>query len=53
MNHFFKIIFFFFITSMCFAQPSEQQKLEERKAQILKEISENKSRLEAEKKKEK
>ena len=38
---------------MCFAQPSEQQKLEERKAQILKEISENKSRLEAEKKKEK
>ena len=40
MNHFFKIIFFFFITTMCFAQPSEQQKLEERKAQILKEISE-------------
>lgn len=53
MNQFFKIVFFFFITSLCFAQPSEQQKLEERKAQILKEISENKSRLETEKKKEK
>ena len=53
MNQFIKIVFFFFITSLCFAQPSEQQKLEERKAQILKEISENKSRLEAEKKKEK
>ena len=53
MNQFIKILFFFFITSLCFAQPSEQQKLEERKAQILKEISENKSRLEAEKKKEK
>lgn len=53
MNHFIKILFFFFITTMCFAQPSEQQKLEERKAQILKEISENKARLEAEKKKEK
>ena len=53
MNQFIKILFFFFITTMCFAQPSEQQKLEERKAQILKEISENKSRLESEKKKEK
>src|SRR5574343_2018420 len=53
MNQFLKVAFFFFITSLCFAQPSEQQKLEERKAQILKEISENKSRLEAEKKKEK
>jgi septal ring factor EnvC (AmiA/AmiB activator) len=53
MNQFLKIAFFFFITTICFAQPSEQQKLEERKAQILKEISENKSRLEAEKKKEK
>lgn len=53
MNQFLKIIFFFFITTLCFAQPSEQQKLEERKAQILKEISENKARLEAEKKKEK
>ena len=53
MNQFIKIVFFFFITTLCFAQPSEQQKLEERKAQILKEISENKSRLEAEKKKEK
>ena len=53
MNQFLKIVFFFFITSLCFAQPSEQQKLEERKAQILKEISENKSRLETEKKKEK
>lgn len=53
MNQFIKIVFFFFVTSLCFAQPSEQQKLEERKAQILKEISENKSRLEAEKKKEK
>ena len=53
MNQFIKILFFFFITTLCFAQPSEQQKLEERKAQILKEISENKSRLEAEKKKEK
>ena len=53
MNQFIKILFFFFITSLCFAQPSEQQKLEARKAQILKEISENKSRLEAEKKKEK
>lgn len=53
MNQFIKIVFFFFITTLCFAQPSEQQKLEERKAQILKEISENKARLEAEKKKEK
>ena len=53
MNQFLKIVFFFFITSLCFAQPSEQQKLEERKAQILKEISENKSKLESEKKKEK
>ncbi|WP_374402372.1 murein hydrolase activator EnvC [Flavobacterium sp.] len=53
MNQFIKIVFFFFITSLCFAQPSEQQKLEERKAQILKEISESKSRLETEKKKEK
>lgn len=53
MNQFLKVVFFFFITALCFAQPSEQQKLEERKAQILKEISENKSRLEAEKKKEK
>jgi septal ring factor EnvC (AmiA/AmiB activator) len=53
MNQFLKIAFFLFITTLCFAQPSEQQKLEERKAQILKEISENKSRLEAEKKKEK
>ena len=53
MNQFIKILFFFFITTLCFAQPSEQQKLEERKAQILKEISENKSRLESEKKKEK
>ena len=53
MNQFLKVAFFFFITTLCFAQPSEQQKLEERKAQILKEISENKSRLEAEKKKEK
>ncbi len=53
MNQFFKILFFFFITTLCFAQPSEQQKLEERKAQILKEISENRLRLEAEKKKEK
>ena len=53
MNHFFKILFFFLFTTMCFAQSSEQQKLEARKAQILKEISENKARLEAEKKKEK
>ncbi|UGS23529.1 murein hydrolase activator EnvC family protein [Flavobacterium channae] len=53
MNHFFKILFFFLFTTMCFAQSSEQQKLEERKAQILKEISESKSRLEAEKKREK
>jgi septal ring factor EnvC (AmiA/AmiB activator) len=53
MNHFFKIILFFFVTTVCFAQSSEQQKLEERKAQILKEISDNKARLEAEKKKEK
>lgn len=53
MNYFFKILFFFFLTSLSFAQPSEQQKLEARKAQILKEISENKTRLESEKKKEK
>jgi murein hydrolase activator len=53
MNQFIKILFFFFITSIAFAQSSEQQKLEERKAEILKEISENKKRLEAEKKKEK
>ena len=53
MNQFIKTLLFFFITSLAFAQPSEQQKLEEKKAQILKEISENKSRLESEKKKEK
>ena len=51
MNQFIKILFFFFITTLCFAQPSEQQKLEARKAQILKEISENKNKLETEKKK--
>jgi len=53
MNQFFKILFFFFITSIAFAQTSEQQKLEEKKAQILKEIADNKARLESEKKKEK
>ena len=53
MNHFFKILFFFLLTTVCLAQQSEQQKLEARKAEILKEISENKSRLESEKKKEK
>jgi murein hydrolase activator len=53
MNQFIKILFFFFITTLCFAQPSEQQKLKARKAQILKEISENKNKLETEKKKEK
>ena len=50
MNHFFKILFFFLLTTVCLAQPSEQQKLEARKAEILKEISENKLRLESEKK---
>ncbi|WP_333808003.1 murein hydrolase activator EnvC family protein [Flavobacterium sp.] len=53
MSQFIKIICFFFITTLCFAQPSEKQKLEERKEQILKEISENKAQLENEKKKEK
>lgn len=53
MNHFFKTLLFFLITSLAFAQPSEQQKLEEKKAQILKEIADNKVRLESEKKKEK
>ena len=53
MNYFFKVVLFFFIATICFAQSSEQQKLEARKEQILKEISENKVRLEAEKKKEK
>jgi len=53
MNQFLKILFFLLITSLAFAQPSEQQKLEEKKAQILKEIAENKERLESEKKKEK
>jgi len=53
MNQFFKILLFFLITNLAFAQPSEQQKLEERKAQILKEIADNKARLESEKKKEK
>jgi septal ring factor EnvC (AmiA/AmiB activator) len=53
MNQFLKILFFFFITSIAFAQTSEQQKLEEKKAQILKEIADNKARLESEKKKEK
>ena len=53
MNHFFKTLLFFFITSIAFAQSSEQQKLEEKKAQILKEIADNKLRLESEKKKEK
>jgi septal ring factor EnvC (AmiA/AmiB activator) len=53
MNQFFKILLFFFITSIAFAQPSEQQKLEQKKAQILKEIADNKARLESEKKKEK
>ncbi len=53
MNQFLKILFFFFITSLAFAQPSEQQKLEQKKAEILKEIADNKARLESEKKKEK
>ena len=53
MNQFFKILLFFFITSIAFAQTSEQQKLEQKKAQILKEIADNKARLESEKKKEK
>ena len=53
MNQFFKILFFFFVTSRAFAQTSEQQKLEEKKEQILKEIADNKARLESEKKKEK
>lgn len=53
MNQFLRILFFFFITSIAFAQTSEQQKLEEKKAQILKEIADNKARLESEKKKEK
>ena len=53
MNQFLKILLFFFITTLTFAQTSEQQKLEEKKAQILKEIADNKSRLESEKKKEK
>ena len=51
MNQFLKILFFFFIASMAFAQPSEQQKLEQRKEQILNEIAEKKARLESEKKK--
>ncbi len=53
MNPFLKTLLFFFITSMAFAQPSEQQKLEQRKEQILNEIAEKKARLESEKKKEK
>ena len=53
MNQFLKILLFFFITSLAFAQPSEQQKLEAKKAQILKEIADSKVRLESEKKKEK
>lgn len=53
MNQFLKTLLFFFITSMAFAQPSEQQKLEQRKEQILNEIAEKKARLESEKKKEK
>ena len=53
MNHFLKTLLFFFITSIAFAQSSEQQKLEEKKSQILKEIADNKVRLESEKKKEK
>ncbi|MFD2908740.1 murein hydrolase activator EnvC family protein [Flavobacterium ardleyense] len=53
MNHFLKILLFFFITSIAFAQSSEQQKLEAKKAQILKEIADNKVHLESEKKKEK
>lgn len=53
MNQFLKILFFLLISSLTFAQPSEQQKLEEKKTQILKEIAENKERLESEKKKEK
>jgi murein hydrolase activator len=53
MNQFLKTLLFFFITSMAFAQPSEQQKLEQRKEQILNEIAEKRARLESEKKKEK
>ena len=53
MNLFVKTLIFFFITAVAFAQTSEQQKLEERKAQILKEIADNKALLESEKKKEK
>ena len=53
MNQLLKILLFFLVANLVFAQPSEQQKLEERKAQILKEIADNKARLESEKKKEK
>lgn len=53
MNPFFKTLFLFFCTTLVFAQVSEQQKLEQKKAQILQEIAENKAKLEEEKKKEK
>lgn len=53
MNLFLKTLLFLFVTTLAFAQPSEQQKLEQKKAQILKEIADNKARLESEKKKEK
>lgn len=53
MNHFFKTLLFLFITSIAFAQSSEQQKLEEKKARIQKEIIEFQKMLQNEKKKEK
>ncbi len=37
MNQFLKILFFFFITSIAFAQTSEQQKLEEKLGEALNE----------------
>lgn len=53
MPKFFLSIFFFCLTSLVWGQESQQEKLEQRKAQILQEIRENESQLQSVKKKEK
>ncbi len=53
MSKFFITLFFISITSLIWGQDSQQEKLEQRKAQIQKEIQENEKLLQSVKKKEK
>lgn len=53
MPKFLLSIFFLCLTSLVWGQESQQEKLEQRKAQILQEIRENESQLQSVKKKEK